>query len=217
MSTDADDTRQSQRDSDTNSTPYVDESDSSTAKSSSKKTTESDSRWRHLRYEDQTYRQDTNPVTGQSITPIGVSDVMQGQTRIRPADAPPHKRSRFRWLKQLNDGVRSDEWRSQQLDDAAVRAVTTLANQIECTQHQRDRSRWLMMQFDHDELFTTASYEAIALAVITLVCNEDNRRVRGENQFENVMTDAQTTRSELRAIRQAIRETDVWQQNRRRE
>jgi hypothetical protein len=142
---------------------------------------------------------------------VGPPDASRGRTDFDISEAPSSERDRWKRLRKLNAGWREQD-RATQLHEAGIeRDLGAIATALDCSQRQKRRAGWLI---DHvsieDDLSRHASVEAAIVAALTLAANEDRRRIRGEDMFDDVCEDLDVDRDEVRRLRQRIRGTEAW-------
>ena len=170
---------------------------------------DSSSAWRHIDYGSNNRIDDLGGTYSDEEMPTSIPDAETAVTGFNPSEAPPSERDH--WLSKLNDNVRGDDRGTEIHEGGIVRDLGVVASALDATDHQHERAQYLLNHVDiQEDLSRTASVEAAVLAAMTLACNEDGRRVRGEDAFDALLDDFDVTRSEVRRLREAIRETEIW-------
>lgn len=151
----------------------------------------------------------------------GIDDELVAQTDFRAADVK--QSSKWEWLQKLNNGYGESE-RSTQLHEAGVqRDLDIICEQLHCTDHQHDRSKWLLDQIDiKGQLIPDGRIEAAILGVVSMVVDEDRTRyarqgvenmqsVTRDDPFKRLLSEYDIDSKRIRTIRQRLRETEVYE------
>lgn len=149
-----------------------------------------------------------------SDTPVSQPTAETAQTGFNPRDVSSHRRQRWQWLERQHQKFAREttDERTARHYGGIEREIDIVCGHLDCTEHQQTRSKWLLETLDiQDDVDRTASIEAVVMAVVTLVVNEDNRRVRTEESYRQLRVDYGIATTEIRRLRQAIRETTVYQ------
>ena len=116
-----------------------------------------------------------------------------------------------------------------------------MASRLDATERQEERAKWLLDHIDiKDEILTSGPIELAVLAVVSLVIDEDRTRfaryadetddkgapasverdritepkmqtVLRDTAFSRLCDEFDLTKSEVRRVRQRVRETDVYE------
>lgn len=86
----------------------------------------------------------------------------------------------WNWLNQLNDGRKASDIESRKRRANAKRDALTFASQLGMTSFQKERISHIIQRLDTLHTEGGAPVEATVLALISLVANEDDWRIRRE-------------------------------------
>lgn len=160
-----------------------------------------------------------------------VDDWMDGNSRIHPnhwstaqttfrvSDAPAHKRQKYDDLKDAHDGKGEQDRRTTIRQAKILKDTDTFCSICELPNQQAERVSSIIQESDiSSNNYGGKSYEKIILSVMSLVVDEsiDNpermdQRLILQDEFKDLITSVGTSSSELRRIRQMIRErTDYF-------
>jgi len=118
---------------------------------------------------------------------------------IDALDVSEQKKKLYRRILLWNEDHFDSGKSSLKSKEAKVARVRTLCSQLEVTDYQRDRVLYLMTE--HVSSLGQQGVAPNALAVISLVLNEDGRHVQREDHFGTLMDDVGLTYSQLHGLR----------------
>ena len=117
---------------------------------------------------------------------------------------------KWEWLGKLNDGHRSSDNQGRIEKANARRDLETWLSQLDANDFQKNRALEVYdsrsRNPDGDGYVGGIRKEIILLAVITLILNEDGRRVRSENKFQKMRDTLEVSKKELKNGRKRIHE-----------
>jgi hypothetical protein len=141
------------------------------------------------------------------LDPTGAATRMHPRD-IDALDVPPERKEHLRWLSRLNE----DNWVSHeprktkehyQRREAQKATVNMICDRVELTEYPENRVQHLF--FEEVELeIGPYSVEDIAVALASLVANEDDRHVQREARFQRLMDDLEVSEKALRRLRKAF-------------
>jgi hypothetical protein len=123
---------------------------------------------------------------------------------IDALDVSAQKKKLYRRILRWNEDHFSGHRKQLEQDENNVVRTRTLCSQLEVTDYQRDRVLHLM-----EEKASFMGHRGVAgtaLAVISLVLNEDGRHVQREDHFETLMDEIGLTYPQLHRLRERNRE-----------
>ena len=123
---------------------------------------------------------------------------------IDALDVSEQKKALYRRILRWNEDHFSGYRKSLEDAENNVVRARTLCSQLDVTDHQRDRVLHLM-----DEKASIQGSHGVAdtaLAIISLVLNEDGRHVQREDHFKTLMKDLGLAHPELHGLRKENRE-----------
>lgn len=131
-----------------------------------------------------------------------------GRSRTRtffyPSEAGGWTRKRAKRLAKLQDGHRSPERKEQNRGADRRRWAESFGSKLGMNGYQIERVKHIVggMNMSHMGYYSSSK---IILATITLVANEDDRFIRDEIGFKELMRDVDTDMDELKQMRRLIR------------
>jgi hypothetical protein len=107
-------------------------------------------------------------------------------------------------LAKINDGLFDNDARRRGRDADRKRDLRIFSEVCELTDHQQKRSLYILDCVEDVPQYQ--SDEVLLLSIISLVANEDDRRIRGEEQFRSLREDCHVPPSRIRKARERLRE-----------
>lgn len=126
------------------------------------------------------------------------------RTFFYPEQAPEHQQSQYRRLIRYQE----DAWsgmKNQQRAADRKRTAENFCGFLGMTPYQKERVKKVTESFSMQTMAYFSSPKVI-LGIISLVANEDNRWIRDEEVFRELMHNTDTTLEELKTIRRMVRE-----------
>lgn len=131
------------------------------------------------------------------------------RTFYYPQEAPERVRKKFARMLRWQEGERDDSTpggrRGQNLRADTRRWSDTFTSQLEMTPHQRRRVECIVEDLTMSHMAHYSAQEVI-LGTITIVANEDNRFVRDEQAFKELVEDVGSDMYTIKRIRGLVRQ-----------
>lgn len=194
--------------------------------------------WRTLDYGATDRIDDLESTAHDSDVPSIIDDAMTPRTGWNPSDTE-HGDRYTEWLKKLNDGVGEQDRDIQKHRAGIARDLSTFAAHLGATDRQRDRAQWLLDHVEIKEaVIPDGPIEVAVLAALSLAIDEDRTRsarhlqrsaqhsddltvadaleeapnsVLRDDRFTELCADLDMDVKYVRAARQRLRETDVYE------
>lgn len=125
-------------------------------------------------------------------------------TFFYPNEAAPTRRQQFKRLIEYQDGMYKDERKAETQQADMRRWVSTICSKLDMSSYHTGRVEHICsgLNMKHMAHYST---EKVIIAVISLVANEDDRFIRDERVFRNLMGEVGTTLEELRKVRALVK------------
>lgn len=132
----------------------------------------------------------------------------QTETYFHPDNAPSDKIALYRRLYRIQEGVRVNdgERRGRNREVDRKRDAETVMSQLRMPSGQQDRVETILKDYDINGIRA----EKVIFAVISLVCNENNRRVREEDRWNELRESFNINSDELRVIRSKVQKESQY-------
>lgn len=145
-----------------------------------------------------TERDDRGGETGMDVSD---ADGYYGERIIREGK----QRSRAEWLLLLNNGFRSKERKQENQEADNQRWLDAFTAQLSLTDYQKSRVETIINSVNMAH-FGTYTVEIITLGTISLVTQEDNRMIRDERAFKELLVDVNGSLRDIRRVRTLVKE-----------
>lgn len=126
------------------------------------------------------------------------------RTFFYPSQAPERQQRKFKRLIRWQDGEGDSQRDVENRAADRRRAVETFCGHLDMTPYHRERVKHVMEGVNMSHMAHYSS-EKVILAIISLVANEDNRFIRDEPTFRNLLNDVGSDLRELKRIRELVR------------
>lgn len=120
-------------------------------------------------------------------------------------------RSKWERLLRLHLGVGESSRKEDNREVNRCRDVEAFVSGLGVTDAQRERCVFLVRELELEEVNRRASFEVIALGVISLVLNSDDRWVQREECWVDLLDGLGVEKSEVRSIRGDLREYEGFE------
>lgn len=126
------------------------------------------------------------------------------RTGFNPREAPSGERDKWRRLNTINDGWPRDS-ESQNTAAEQRRWAQTFSEALGMTPFQKERVEYVVEGLNMGHMAHYSS-TMVVLAIVSLVANEDDRWIRDEEGFRDMMEDVGVTMHEIKRIRLLVRD-----------
>jgi hypothetical protein len=120
-------------------------------------------------------------------------------------DVPKERRQQFQRLYRLQEGERDSERKELNRRTDRTRTISTFCSQLDMSSYHKDRVEHIM---DSINMSHMAHYSSpmVILGIITLVANADDRFIRDETRFKDLVRDVGSDMSDIKNIRRLVRD-----------
>lgn len=201
--------------------------ESASSSTSRRRNDENPEPWVRLDYSPPNYLDRKSEATTDAETPVGATEHDVAVTGWNNSDVPAAKRQYWKHLQNLNDGVGDSDRKRAKRQSDIERTLDVVAGQLDIGNHAHERALWLLERIDiHDDIDRSTSIEAVVLGVATLVVDKERSRydtlqsdaaydhvtqsVLRDEAFKQLRSDFCLEPNEVRKVRRAVRETDLW-------
>lgn len=112
--------------------------------------------------------------------------------------------TRAKWLRLLNDGYRAPERKAENEQTETDAYLSTFAARLELSDYQANRLEAIIESVAMDE-FGPYPKEVIILASMSVVANEDDRWLRDEDAFKQLVSDLDSSMEDVKNARLLVK------------
>lgn len=128
-----------------------------------------------------------------------------GRSKTRTTFNPKESNNRQKWekLAKINDGMLDKDRKQNNRKANQQRDIELFSSQLNLKKNQVESVKYHFKKIDINK--GGWKHEAIILALITLIVNKDQRRIRSEKQYNTLRKSLNITRKTIRNIRRKYR------------